>query len=216
VDTLLAVEASNVGPAVCAQHELQSRLGEEGKPRDIVGETEELPAIEELVREMRVDEETAPAVDEGEPNRAVDGSAVPGVPSGHGRRPIDLVVAHAVVVGRMISTAWPRFSSSRLRPKMTSPNPPACATGAHSEATILPRTRFTPYRPSRRAPCSKPTVTLRSTASMVCARSASAGARGRSCSWPRARSSMTGSWRLMTSWRLRMSASRFSRPPPRG
>jgi hypothetical protein len=78
---------SDVGPAVCAQHELQSRLGEEGKSRDIVGETEELPAIEELVREMRIDEETAPAVDEGEPNRAVDGSAVPGVPSGHGRRP---------------------------------------------------------------------------------------------------------------------------------
>ena len=64
-----------------------------------------------------------------------------------GREPIDLVVAHAVVVGRMISTAWPRFSSARLRPKMTSPNPPACATGAHSEATILPRTRFSPYRP---------------------------------------------------------------------
>src|SRR6266568_7749802 len=36
----------------------------------------------------------------------------------------------------MISTAWPRISSSRLKPKITSPRPPACATGAHSEATI--------------------------------------------------------------------------------
>src|SRR5208283_5376214 len=36
----------------------------------------------------------------------------------------------------MISTAWPRFSSSRLRPYTTSPSPPACATGAHSDDTM--------------------------------------------------------------------------------
>jgi hypothetical protein len=146
VDTLLAVEASNVGPAVCAQHELQSRLGEEGKPRDIVGETEEFPAIEELAREMRVDEETAPAVDEGEPNRAADGSAVPGVPSGHGRRP------RAHRSGRSTcSRSWEddidRVASLLQCAAEAEDDPPACATGAYSEATILPRTRFSPYRP---------------------------------------------------------------------
>ncbi len=40
----------------------------------------------------------------------------------------------------MISTAWPRSSSSRLSPNTTSPSPPACATGAHSEATITTNT----------------------------------------------------------------------------
>src|SRR5450759_4229119 len=59
-------------------------------------------------------------------------------------------------VGRMISTAWSRFSNSRLRPKTTSPNPPACATGAHSEATIttntgVPTPRFLPGRSQSRA-----------------------------------------------------------------
>src|SRR6267142_1896739 len=39
-------------------------------------------------------------------------------------------------LGRMISTALPRSSSSRLSPKTTSPRPPAWATGAHSGATI--------------------------------------------------------------------------------
>src|SRR5215470_16227217 len=38
--------------------------------------------------------------------------------------------------GRMISTAFPLISSSRLRPDTTSPSPPALATGAHSGATI--------------------------------------------------------------------------------
>jgi len=38
--------------------------------------------------------------------------------------------------GRMISTAFPRNSSSRLRPDTTSPSPPALAAGAHSGATI--------------------------------------------------------------------------------
>src|SRR5450755_3720894 len=51
-------------------------------------------------------------------------------------------------LGRMMSTAWPRFSSSRLRPKMTSPNPPACATGAHSVATITMNTLAQPPAPS--------------------------------------------------------------------
>src|SRR5450631_1492413 len=47
-------------------------------------------------------------------------------------------------LGRMMSTAWPRVSNSRLRPKTTSPNPPACATGAHSEATITTNTAVPP------------------------------------------------------------------------
>src|SRR6516225_4115309 len=38
--------------------------------------------------------------------------------------------------GRMISTAFPLISSSRLRPATTSPSPPALAAGAHSGATI--------------------------------------------------------------------------------
>ena len=38
--------------------------------------------------------------------------------------------------GRMISTACPRISSSRLSPNTTSPSPPALAAGAHSGATI--------------------------------------------------------------------------------
>src|SRR5664279_5143410 len=59
-------------------------------------------------------------------------------------------------LGRMMSTAWPRVSNSRLRPKTTSPNPPACATGAHSEATItmntaVPPPRFLPARSQLRA-----------------------------------------------------------------
>ena len=39
-------------------------------------------------------------------------------------------------LGRMISTAFPRSSSSRLRPDTISPSPPALAAGAHSGATI--------------------------------------------------------------------------------
>src|ERR1035441_7874201 len=54
-------------------------------------------------------------------------------------------------LGRMMSTAWPRFSSSRLRPKTTSPNPPACATGAHSEATITMNTAVPPRHVSFQA-----------------------------------------------------------------
>src|SRR5512132_1718069 len=38
--------------------------------------------------------------------------------------------------GRMISTAWPRISSSRLSPKTTSASPPTLATGASSAETI--------------------------------------------------------------------------------
>ena len=38
--------------------------------------------------------------------------------------------------GSMISTAWPRISSSRLRPNTTSARPPTLATGAHSDAII--------------------------------------------------------------------------------
>jgi hypothetical protein len=57
-------------------------------------------------------------------------------------------------LGRMISTAWPRFSSSRLRPKTTSPNPPACATGAHSEATITMNTAVPPRATSASRPSS--------------------------------------------------------------
>ena len=48
---------------------------------------------------------------------------------------------------RMISTAWPRISSSRLSPNTTSPNAPACATGAHSEATMI--TNITQPQPAR-------------------------------------------------------------------
>ena len=42
--------------------------------------------------------------------------------------------------GNTISTALPRNSSSRLSPNTTSPSPPACATGAHSLATITTNT----------------------------------------------------------------------------
>ena len=38
--------------------------------------------------------------------------------------------------GRMISTAWPLTSSSRLRPNTTSASPPTLATGASSAETI--------------------------------------------------------------------------------
>src|ERR1035441_7215950 len=51
--------------------------------------------------------------------------------------------------GTMISTAWPRSSNSRLSPNMTSPNPPACATGAHSLATITTNTAVSPLRAQR-------------------------------------------------------------------
>src|SRR5215467_11288838 len=62
--------------------------------------------------------------------------------------------------GRMISTAFPRISSSRLRPDTTSPRPPALAAGAHSGATIttytahLPRCRSS--RPRRSPPGGSP------------------------------------------------------------
>jgi hypothetical protein len=64
-------------------------------------ETVQLPAIEEFILGVRVDEEATPAVNEAEPHRAVDESAVPGDPQvvvSHGER-VDLVVAHAVVLG---------------------------------------------------------------------------------------------------------------------
>ena len=38
--------------------------------------------------------------------------------------------------GRMISTEWPRISSSRLSPNTTSASPPTLATGASSADTI--------------------------------------------------------------------------------
>ena len=47
--------------------------------------------------------------------------------------------------GKMISTAWSRSSSSRLSPKTTCPSPPACATGAHSDATITTNTAASPF-----------------------------------------------------------------------
>src|SRR6516162_3592572 len=53
--------------------------------------------------------------------------------------------------GRMISTACPRSSSSRLRPETTSPSPPALAAGAHSGATITTYTAHPP-RAARRVP----------------------------------------------------------------
>src|SRR5271169_6569599 len=45
---------------------------------------------------------------------------------------------------RMISTVFPRISSSRLRPDTTSPSPPALAAGAHSGATITTCTTHLP------------------------------------------------------------------------
>src|SRR5215469_4543290 len=62
--------------------------------------------------------------------------------------------------GRIISTAFPWISSSRLRPDTTSPRPPALAAGAHSGATIttytahLPRCRSS--RPRRSPPGGSP------------------------------------------------------------
>src|SRR6516164_7236911 len=46
--------------------------------------------------------------------------------------------------GRMISTAFPLSSSSRLRPATASPSPPALATGAHSAVTITTYTTHPP------------------------------------------------------------------------
>src|ERR1035438_3794929 len=46
--------------------------------------------------------------------------------------------------GMIISTAWPRSSSSRLSPNTTPPSPPACATGAHAVATITTNTAVSP------------------------------------------------------------------------
>src|SRR5690348_6605912 len=57
--------------------------------------------------------------------------------------------------GRMTSTAFPRSSSSRLRPDTMSPSPPAFAAGAHSAATITTYTAHPPVPPAgfRRSPC---------------------------------------------------------------
>src|SRR6516225_2878196 len=46
--------------------------------------------------------------------------------------------------GRMISTAFPLSSSSRLSPATASPSPPALATGAHSAVTITTYTTHPP------------------------------------------------------------------------
>ena len=64
------------------------------------------------------------------PNEAQFGDAV------ERRRPQISEYRMLAYFGRMISTAFPRSSSSRLRPDTTSPSPPASAAGAHSDATI--------------------------------------------------------------------------------
>ena len=50
-------------------------------------------------------------------------------------------------LGKRISTWLPRISSSRLNPDTTSPRPPACMAGAHSDAIMITYTgsprRFT-------------------------------------------------------------------------
>src|SRR5664279_6290491 len=77
---LPVVAMDDLGTTVCAQHELQSRLREKGKPRGVVVEPVQLTAIEEFILGVRVDEKAPPAVNEAEPHRAVDESAVPGDP----------------------------------------------------------------------------------------------------------------------------------------
>src|SRR6266446_8491054 len=55
--------------------------------------------------------------------------------------------------GSMISTAFPRISSSRLSPNTTSPSPPVFAAGAHSAATI---TMYTAHPPRQQDPPDAP------------------------------------------------------------
>jgi hypothetical protein len=57
--------------------------------------------------------------------------------------------------GKMISTAFPRSSSSRLSPDTTSPSPPAFAAGAHSGATIATYIAYPP-RNTRGSCCTHP------------------------------------------------------------
>ena len=99
---LPVVAMDDVGSPAGLVHELQGGLAEEGEPGGVVGVAVEVPAVEEVVRRVRVDEVAAPAVHEPEPHRGVHRPAVPGHPQiGVGDAQVeDLVVAQAVVLGQ--------------------------------------------------------------------------------------------------------------------
>ncbi len=74
--SLPVVAMNDLRPLAGLQHELQRRLAEKREPCRVVIRAIEMPAPEEMVLRMRLDEALA-AIDPAEPHGAMNGSAEP-------------------------------------------------------------------------------------------------------------------------------------------
>ena len=100
--SLPVVAVNDLRPLTGLEHELQRRLAEECKPRNIVGRAIQVPTPEEVFIRMRLDEEALAAVDPAKPHRAMDRAVKPGHPQivVGDRHSVDPVMAQTVVLGQ--------------------------------------------------------------------------------------------------------------------